>query len=121
MNEILNDQSETGATASASIQKLNDRFRKEGYGNGSMMITAGVKSLGDAFVYKAFHAVRKFNDFSEDNDPWGEHDFGMVVIDGEKLMWKIDYYNRDMTAGSEDPACEKKTRRILTIMLASEY
>ncbi len=49
------------------------------------------------------------------------HDFGAVEIDGEKLFWKIDYYNRDMTAGSEDPANEKETRRVLTIMLAIEY
>jgi len=55
------------------------------------------------------------------NDPWGEHDFGAVEIDGEKAFWKIDCYDRTLTAGSENPANEALTHRVLTIMLASEY
>jgi hypothetical protein len=66
-------------------------------------------------------AVQRFSDFSADNDPYGEHDFGCVTVDGRKVFWKIDYYDRDCLYGSECPADPTQTTRVLTIMLASEY
>ena len=104
-----------------AIRDLNDRFRRTGYGNGTVVITRGVQDRGPDFVQAAFQAVRSFDAFSEDNDPWGEHDFGAAEIDGVKLFWKLDYYDPSLTAGSENPANEAVTHRVLTIMLASEY
>jgi len=66
-------------------------------------------------------AVREFNDFSDENDPWGEHDFGALEIAGEKVFFKLDYYDPSLSFGSENPANEAITHRVLTIMLASEY
>lgn len=103
------------------IRELNDAFRTRGEGNGSIMVTFGVQEKGEAFVRQALHTVRTFDDFSNDNDPWGEHDFGAVDIDGEKVFWKLDYYNPSLTAGSENPANGTVTHRVLTVMLASEY
>jgi len=103
------------------IRELNDRLRQHGQGNGSVLVTSGLQDRGGAFVVKAVEAVRSFDTFSRDNDPWGEHDFGAVDIEGEKIFFKIDYYNPDCTAGSENPANEGITHRVLTIMLASEY
>lgn len=40
--------------------------------------------------------VRSFTDFTKDNDPYGEHDFGMVEHQGEKYFWKFDYYDQKM-------------------------
>lgn len=105
----------------ARVRELNDLFRKEGRGNGSVMITAGLQSCGPELVRKAFEAVRDFDRFSEDNDPWGDHDFGSIEISSEKVFWKIDYYDPTLTAGSQNPANESETHRVLTIMLASEY
>jgi hypothetical protein len=34
------------------------------------------------------------NDFDEDSDPHGEHDFGVVEIAGHEIMFKIAYYDR---------------------------
>ncbi|WP_299919342.1 DUF3768 domain-containing protein [uncultured Roseobacter sp.] len=109
------------ALQNTRIRELNDRFRTTGQGNGMVLITSGIRDKGDVFVVQAVDAVRTFNAFSKDNDPWGEHDFGAVEIDGEKVFFKIDAYNPDCTAGSENPANEALTHRVLTIMLASEY
>lgn len=62
-----------------------------------------------------------FADFSEENDPHGEHDFGSFRYNGELIYWKIDYYDKAMEFGSPDPADPAVTTRILTILLAEEW
>ena len=61
------------------------------------------------------------SNFTTDNDPHREHDFGSFEIEGETYFFKIDYYALDMDGGSEDPADPEKTTRVLTIMRADEY
>lgn len=66
--------------------------------------------------------MRSFNAFTPDNDPYGEHDFGSIIIDGQKLLWKIDYFDRsDPDLASPDASDASMTERVLTIMLAGEY
>jgi hypothetical protein len=103
------------------IAALNDKFRKGLPAGGRVYLTSGVNAKGPEFVSKALAKVIAFDDFSEDNDPHGERDFGSFELDGEKLFWKIDYYDLKAAFGSEDPADPKKTLRVLTVMLASEY
>lgn len=103
------------------VRELNDIFRREGRGSGSVVVTAGVQERGEDFIRSAVCAVRSFDQFSDDNDPWGEHDFGAVEIGDEKVFWKIDYYDPTLTTGSDNPANEAATHRVLTLMLASEY
>jgi Protein of unknown function (DUF3768) len=52
---------------------------------------------------------------------YGEHDFGSFELEGEKLYWKIDCYDKKMRFGSEDPSDPEQTTRVLTILLAEEY
>ena len=85
------------------------------------MHTDGVHDRGPAFVLATVNAVRAFSDFGPNNDPYGEHDFGAFEIDGERLFFKLDYYNLTLDGGSPDPADPAVTHRVLTIMLASEY
>ena len=106
---------------SQKIRELNDRLRCEGKGRGSIMITSGIQELGGERVSEVLAAIRGQTEFTEDNDPWGEHDFGALQLHGEKIFWKIDYYNPDCSAGSENPANEALTHRVLTVMLAREY
>lgn len=84
-------------------------------------MTPGVAALGAEAVNRAIKAISIFDDFCEDNDPRHEHDFGAIDIEGQKVFFKIDYYSPDLKTGSEDPSDPSVTRRVMTVMLASEY
>lgn len=103
-----------------TIRKLNDQFRETLIG-GTFLITPGIQAMDAEARTVALIKLTGFKDFTSDNDPYGEHDFGAFEVAGEKLFWKIDYYAPDMLHGSEDPADPAKTKRVLTLMLASEY
>ena len=103
------------------IRELNDAFRMKGEGTGSVVITHGLAALGDSCVAHAVEVVRAFDSFTEDNDPYGEHDFGTVEIDCQKIFWKTDYYDLALECASQDAANAGITHRVLTIMLADEY
>jgi len=102
------------------IARLNDRFRQT-FTGGKVMITGGVNELSDGTRAKIFAAVQSSDKFEPGNDPYGEHDFGKVVIGGQDFFWKIDYYDNTLNFGSENPADPSITTRVLTIMLAREY
>ena len=115
-------------TNSEQIRNLNDTFRKlepfeaQVKGLGRWVMTSGVSALvsregGQALVKK----VQTFNDFTEGDDPYGEHDFFAFEFMGSRVLAKIDYYDKTMEYGSEDPADTSKTTRVLTLMLSSEY
>ncbi len=102
------------------IRTLNDTFRATFVG-GQVMMTAGIQSLGAMSIQDITHAIQTFDDFTADNDPHGEHDFGSLIHQGRKVFWKIDYYDTSLTYGSEDPSDSEVTARVLTVMLAEEY
>ncbi len=102
------------------IRELNDQLRKTLTG-GKIMLTNGVVALGPEAQPLIMEALKRYEDFDADNDPYGEHDFGMIVVDGQKLLFKIDYYDLDLTYHSPDPADPSVTTRVLTVMLANEY
>lgn len=110
-------------SSSQKTAELNDQFRKASnpQAYGKIYQTAEINSLSPDDQLAIFTKVRLFDDFNTENDPYGEHDFGTVEHNGEKIFWKIDYYNQDMSAGSEDPADPEQTTRVMTIMLAHEY
>ena len=104
----------------AEIRRLNDRLRIERLG-GIIAFTAGVNALDMTTKHTALRAIAAFSDFTEDNDPHGEHDFGAIEVAGQLLFWKIDYYDPELERHSDDPAEPAVTRRVLTVMLACEY
>jgi len=107
-------------TPQHTIRDLNDAFRRTLQG-GSLVFTCGVIALGEDAHLSILEALAAFDDFDADNDPHGEHDFGELVIEGQRLFFKFDYYDLDLQAHSPDPANPAVTKRVLTIMLAEEY
>jgi hypothetical protein len=102
------------------IRVLNDTFRST-FVSGRVLMTQGVDALPSDIKALVLFAVQSFCNFSKENDPHGEHDFGNFEIEGETYFFKLDYYALDMDGGSEDPADPEKTARVLTIMRADEY
>ncbi|MBM1691629.1 DUF3768 domain-containing protein [Sulfitobacter geojensis] len=104
-----------------NISQLNDLLRTTFIG-GKVLTTPGIHQLPDDVQEDIITKVRTFDEFTEDNDPYGEHDFGAFQqANAGKIFWKIDYYAPNMEQGSEDPSDPQKTCRVLTIMLAEEY
>jgi hypothetical protein len=102
------------------IRALNDDLRKYLIGGGAV-ITPGIAALGQEAVERIVQTVAVFDDFCHANDPYEEHDFGLFEAEGEKIFFKIDYYDRTLTHHSLDPADQTVTERVITIMLADEY
>jgi hypothetical protein len=102
------------------IRALNDAFRRTGQG-GRLYVTPGIQNLGLVPVATLFQLVARYDAFSEDNDPYAEHDFGSLKFQGQTIFWKIDYYDTTLSAGSPDPSDPSVTTRVLTILLAQEY
>jgi hypothetical protein len=96
---------------------LNDNFRST-YVGGKVVMTAGVNALPIDTKARVLLAVQSFNNFTKDNDPHGEHDFGSIEIEGETYFWKIDLYEEPEVKDSNG---ERIVNRVLTIMLADEY
>lgn len=120
-----------------TIRRLNDAARSNP-GTGSIAnVTIGFQALPDADRLAALAAITCFSKFDEDNDPYGEHDFGAVYrlatgewtqdrprdskTISETVFWKVDYYDTSLTFGSEAPWDAEQTKRVLTIMLSCEY
>ncbi len=84
-------------------------------------MTPGIAALGFETVQRLVKTIATFDDFCTANDPHGEHDFGMFDFDGRSVMFKIDYFDKDLNFHSPDPAEPALTDRVITLMLAEEY
>jgi hypothetical protein len=84
-------------------------------------MTSGVAQLDAETVAQILSAVRTYDQFDEDIDPYGEHDMGRFSVGGEDYYWKIDYYDQNLKFHCPDPADPSVTVRVLTIMRADEY
>ena len=118
------------------IARLNDLARSAMGVACTAVATQGFRALPASDQSRVRELIETFDAFTLDNDINGERDFGAIhqgrdgrwtaayPVQGdpvETVFWKIDAYGRDLRFGSEDPANPAVTRRVLTIMLASEY
>ena len=106
---------------SKRIAHLNDQCRQAMGIAGRLVQTQGINALPQHVQSAIREKVETFNEFTADNDPYGERDFGAFTHEGHRIFWKIDCYAPDMCHGSEDPSDPRQTVRVLTLMLAEEY
>lgn len=102
------------------IRALNDQLRQRHVG-GRILITQGVMATGPEGVVGTLLAISRANDFNEINDPYGERDFGAVLVFGQRIFWKIDYYDHTLQSHAANPADPDRCIRVMTVMLAEEY
>jgi hypothetical protein len=127
MGQTNEDRSE--AETNALIAEQNDRFRTTWGADfsvpGQIMLTRGVADLSPAAKAIVMQRVQTFSEFTEGNDPNDDHTFGAFEFDiagnSYNIFWKIDLYDKDYSMGSNDPADVAVTRRVLTVLHASEY
>lgn len=105
--------------SSERIRQLNDRVRHT-FSGARILVKNGVVDLGDDALGEILALVHTYDQFTPANDPFGEHDFGLISWDGHELAWKIDYFDLDLVMHSPDPADPTVTARVLTIMRAYE-
>lgn len=117
---VSEQQSLARAPSAERIAHLNDNLRQSARG-GQVAITRGVTALPGFSAAELMAALARYDSFDEANNPHGERDFGGVDLWGAELLWKIDYYDHELTSASPDPADEGLTTRVLTVMLAEEY
>jgi hypothetical protein len=107
----------------AEIARLNDECRRNlrWQPNFRLMMTSGVSRLPHKDIDAILDAVVAASEFSEDNDPWGEHDFGSIDTTFATIFWKFSYCDLLLEHHSPNSADPAVTIRVLTIMLAEEY
>ena len=76
----------------AKIAEFNDHAR-QCVDPCRWVITQGVLACDPLTVAQLLIAVEDFDSFTADNDPYGEHDFAVIKLNGNTFFWKFDYYD----------------------------
>lgn len=84
------------------IAPLHDALRWS-FSDGRIFMTDG---LEPAVRAKIRDAVLTFAHFSTD-DPYGEHDFGSIEVDGVRAFFEIDYHDQNDPAGHYSSGSKK--------------
>src|SRR4051812_44527251 len=69
----------------SGIRDLNDQLRRSLTG-GMLVMTRGIIALGAKRQMAILSAIAAFDDFDAEDDPYGEHDFGALTVEGERIF-----------------------------------
>ncbi|MBB5712384.1 DUF3768 domain-containing protein [Sphingomonas xinjiangensis] len=105
----LNDRCRVGLDRTSKTMFTQNCLASIGGGDTVTGLIAGANLL---------KAIRRY-EFKPGDGP--ERDYGSLEFAGERICFKIDYYDPALEYGSEDPADASVTRRVMTIMLVSDY
>ena len=76
-----------------------------------LVLSSGVAALSTVEIGSAITSIKEYNNFTEENDPYKEHD--CIIVGG--FICKIDYYADNYEEFKEDG------NRVFTIMKSYEY
>jgi hypothetical protein len=106
--------------STGTVAHLNDELRIYGVG-GKIVLTQSIADMEQQDRLAIIQAVREFGAFGNKADPYTEHAFGLLTVNGRRIFWKVEYdfsdYLRNTTAYGDALVIV----RVLTVMLASEY
>ena len=102
------------------IALQNYNFRKH-LSQGTLVLTQGIRSNTPDDIKEIITKVRTFDTFDENNDTYGERDFGAFDYKGKRIFWKIDNYDQEFLYLSPDVSNPRLTNKVMTIMYAEEY
>lgn len=88
--------------------------------NGRIVVTPGVAAKGIHFVREAIVGCAVDGNFTDFTDPYADHTFGTLDVQGERLYWQVDLYDADCVSGSPSPSDPAHTHRVVTIMFPIE-
>ncbi|WP_299682714.1 DUF3768 domain-containing protein [uncultured Roseobacter sp.] len=128
-SDFILTEEEQDAARIGQIAAQNDAFRTSGGQDrvvkGQLVMTRGVAALSPDVIGMLVQRLVTFDDFTEENDPYGDHCFGVIRFceagTEHRFFWKIDLFDVAYQFGSEDAANAEVTRRVLTLMLPEEY
>ena len=118
------------------VRALNDLARLGQNVNARFVFTANLlatltedvldpvaKRIATAAAQQRLLTAIREADFTPDNDPYGEHDFGSFMLNETKVLWKIDVYENDgsFSYGAEHPEDPVTSFRLGTFMLPQDY
>ena len=98
-----------GNSTAERIRVLNDELRQYLLG-GVAVITPGIAALGQKAVERIVKTIAVYDDFCHANDPHEEHDFGSFEVDGQTVIFKIDYFDKILQYHSPDPVRSNRDR-----------
>lgn len=117
------------AEEAATIAAQNDAFRRTILPSGGqppapqgkIVMTQGISALDPDIQQELIQRVAAFDAFNIDSDPHGWHEMGVIEIADTTVWFKIDLYDTKYQYGSPAPQNLVQTRRVLTLLLPSEY
>ena len=120
---MSNDRSEKIAVLNEQLSsKIGYPFNTLIDTSNEIVLTQGIMdSFNDGEITTLFQDIKTFDTFTEDNDPYKERDFGSLKAKGRSIFWKIDYYDNNLEYHSPDNTNPEVTKRVMTVMLSSEY
>ena len=70
------------------IKTLNDNFRKT-FSGGKVMLTCGINAKKQNELAEILNQVRCFNEFTQENDPYNEHETSLSFARAERPRQRL--------------------------------
>ncbi len=70
------------------IKSLNDNFRKS-FNGGKVLLTTGINAKSQKEVAEILNQVRCFNNFTQTNDPYNEHETSLSFAREERPQQRL--------------------------------